>query len=132
LRIDSEIIRFGRAAHQLDSADGGQLHEPVCQRETVAPTVHLFFADRPPKAIDDNGRIVADPLDRAVEVFCPERDSGVAGQHRIAGRDVDLCETRSIPSNSPKNCTRRRNSASMSGARNSSMAFRLNLAICDL
>jgi hypothetical protein len=70
--------------------DGGQLHEPMRQRETVAAPVHLFFGDRPPQAIDDCGRIVVDLLDRAVEVFSPQRQSGVAGQHRIAGRDVDL------------------------------------------
>ena len=62
---------------------------PMGQRETVAAPVHLFFGDRPPQAIDDCGRIVVD-LDRAVEVFSPQRQSGVPGQHRIAGRDVDL------------------------------------------
>jgi len=50
----------------------------------------LSFGDRPPQAIDDGGRVVVDLLDRAVEVFSPQRQSGMAGQHRIAGRDVDL------------------------------------------
>jgi hypothetical protein len=45
----------------------------MCQRETVAAPVHLFFGDRPPQAIDDCGRVVVDLLDRAVEVFSPQR-----------------------------------------------------------
>ena len=84
-----------QASHGSDEAlcapgGGGQLHQPMCQHETAAAPVHLFFGDRPRQAIDDCGRIVVDLLDRAVEVFCPQRESGVAGQHRIAGRDVDL------------------------------------------
>jgi hypothetical protein len=43
----------------------------MCQRDTASLMVQLFFGDRPPQPIDDCGRIVADLLDRAVEVFCP-------------------------------------------------------------
>ena len=89
LAVDEE------ASHGSDEplcppGDGGQLHEPMCQRETVSLIVQLFFCDRPPQSIDDGGRIMVDLLDRAVEVFCPQGESAVAGQHRIAGRDVDL------------------------------------------
>jgi hypothetical protein len=63
-----------QASHGSDEAlcapgDGGQLHEPMCQRETVSLMVQLFFGDRPPQLIDDCGRIVVDLLDSAVEVF---------------------------------------------------------------
>ena len=77
LAVDEE------ASHGSDEplcppGDGGQLHEPMCQRETVSLMVQLFFGDRPPQSIDDGGRIMVDLLDRAVEVFCPQRESAVA------------------------------------------------------
>src|ERR1700681_699267 len=67
---------YEQASHGSDEplcapGDGGQLHEPMCQRATVSLVVQLFFGDRPPQSIDDCGRIVVDLLDRAVEVFCP-------------------------------------------------------------
>ena len=65
-----------QASHGSDEplcapGDGGQLHQPMCQRFAVSSVAHLFCGDRPPPSIDDCGRLVVDLLDRAVEVFCP-------------------------------------------------------------
>ena len=52
--------------------------------------MQLLFGDRSPQLVDDRGRIVVDLLDGTVEVFGPQCESGLAGQHRVARGDVDL------------------------------------------
>src|ERR1700737_4950186 len=67
-----------QASHGSDEAlcapgDGGQLHQPMWQRETACLMVQLFFGDRPPQSIDDCGRIVVDLPARGGGAFCPQR-----------------------------------------------------------